>query len=272
MIGTYMHLHSLLESNIGNIPFYLNCNNMLNIKYSNTFSDITLSDDAVENIIKKCSENNVCIVLASGEPALFWDWVENFFIEKCNQYNAKYAILTNGFWGNDSEIIYNILSKIDNLFLNISEETINVISIDTIKNILYNSLDSKCNIYINSFVKSPAEICLFYLGDEFEHKLYYLINLKQYGFLTNDKDGHILFKNKEYSSLNDENLKYNINLAIKENPYDYNKIRNQIIEMKKLSNFTSSIIDDMNNNPNDIKNIITKNLNKMQAFLSHTYQ
>lgn len=100
-------LHMFLECNV-------NCS-ICYVRHGGTYAAIhdgeRLNDEALEKVVKYAAEHNQTLYTGTGEPFLFWnEYTKPKLIPLVKKYNAKCVISTNGLWGNNDEIIQDIIN------------------------------------------------------------------------------------------------------------------------------------------------------------------
>lgn len=158
-----------------------------------------LSDDALRNVVKESAERNQCIFTGIGEPFLFWDkYTKPKLLPLLKEYGAKCVISTNGLWGNNDDIIKDIIS--------LEPECINF-SIDYYHKVPIESLNHAIEILSSDSVKT--RIFMSQITDS-EHpighikpinydklvKVEYPLNRNSnsnQGLSFHDADGHIIY-------------------------------------------------------------------------------
>lgn len=214
MLATHYDLKDLLYSKkiiagkdvSASFDFIYNykCNAACSVCYDlNKPTDKYVDDKYVEQWLKECAEKDILFWYGSGEPFLNYDWLKDFFIPCAKQYNAKYAICTNGFWGSTQVSIDKIKQlKVKNLVVSFDKYHQEFIPKEYVQNIVEDLSDEPdTNLYIGRLLDETAIIEGNPFG-EIEDQIQFISffksdkRIEETNTLTNDFDGNIIQNGK----------------------------------------------------------------------------
>jgi hypothetical protein len=168
-----------------------------------------LNDKLLEPWIKECAELDIPAFLCAGEPFLYWDWIKDIFLPMCNQYETKYLISTNGYWGKNTNLCKEVADRVKNLTISVDWWHQQFIPKETVISLLEQLQFTPTKVFISTIVNTehPAEEVNLPFDSSLMYLYFRYLNNREENFrdaFTHDFEGNILFQNKAWGkSLND---------------------------------------------------------------------